>query len=197
MTTMLGRSLQAGALFGAMLAAGLGLAGQEAAAQSRGQAGQAVRDAVVEQMAASARGTAASAVERILRMGEELGLSAEQTERLNAMRAEAVERQAARAAEWMKMTSETRAGLRERSELREVVRERVEEAASLRQEQRRQIEAVLTDEQMQRLRRMRVRAAMRQREEARETWRDRRGGRDGRGWGDRRRPGQRGGWRGR
>lgn len=197
MITTRGSSLQAGALLGAMLAAGLGLAGREAAAQPRGQAGQAVRGSVVEQMAASARSTAASAVERILRMSEELGLSAEQTERLNAMRVEAVERRAARAAEWMKLTSETRAGLRERSELREVVRERAEEAASLRREQRQQLEAVLTDEQQQRLRRMRVRAALRMREGARETWRGWRGGRDGRGWGHGRRPGQRDGRRGR
>ena len=197
MITMRGGSLQAGVLFGAMLAAGLGLAGGEAAAQSRGQAGQAVRDGVAERTTGSGRWTTASAVERILRTSEELGLSAEQTERLNALRAEAVERRAAKAAEWMKMISEARAGLRERSELREVVREHGEEAATLRREQRQQIEAVLTDEQMQRLRRMRVRAAVRQREEARETWRGWRGARDGRGWGRDRRPSRRGGWRGR
>lgn len=196
MITTRGSSLQAGALFGAMLAAGLGLAGREASAQPRGQAGQAVRNSVVEQMAASARSTAASTVERILRTSEELGLSEEQTERLNAMRAEAVERQATRAAEWMKMLSETRAGLRERSELREVVRERAEEAADLRREQRRAIAEVLTDEQMQRFRRMRVREALRQREGARETRRDWRGGRDGRGWENGGRSGQRGGRRG-
>ncbi len=196
MITIRGSSLQAGALFAAMLAAGLGLAGREAAAQPRGQAGQAVRD-VVERTAASGRWTAASTMERILRVSEELGLSEEQTEQLNAMRAEAVERQAASAAEWMKLASETRAGLRDRSGLREIVRERREEAAALRQEQRQRIEAVLTDEQQQRFRRMRVRTALRQREAARETRRGWRGGRDGRGWEFDRRPSRWGGRRGR
>ncbi len=205
MSTIRGSAVQAAARRAvrsvALLVAGLGLASEALSAQPRMQRTQARPAPFMERAVAGRAMAESSFVERILRAGDRLNLSAEQREQLNAMRIEAVERRTARAARWMKMASEVRAGLREPAELRETAGEGREEMASQRQavrssleevltdEQRRLlrqryrragldgIEEILTDEQRRQLREFRVRSALRQREMPGRAWRGWRGGR--------------------
>jgi Spy/CpxP family protein refolding chaperone len=93
------------------------------------------------------RGPAAAGVEGILRMRERLELTDEQVARLDALRAERVERAAQRSREVGELQSRLRAGTAERTEvadqlsaLRQGIRERAEA-------DRAEVETILTEEQ--------------------------------------------------
>lgn len=120
----------------------------ELSAQRRGSAGRA------------ASGT--SAVEMSLRLAERLELTQEQRDRLEAVRVGMLEQRAEHSAKMMNLSSEVRAGIRERSAIREELAAIREEAVAGRAALREQYDGILTDEQKDELRRVTRRAAWRQ-----------------------------------
>jgi hypothetical protein len=94
----------------------------------------------------------APVVERALRLGEEIGLSQDQRNRLESMRLALLEDRQAAAAQLMALRSEVRAGLREPEAMRQEMQALRESGAADREARRAQVEEVLTEEQRTQLR---------------------------------------------
>lgn len=118
------------------------------------------------------------AVERTIRLADELELTADQRARLEAIRVELLEQRTAQTTEMLALRSEVAAGIREPEAVRAVLADRVSAARAAGESVRDRLGEILTDEQQEELRGMNRRAAWRQR-----------------GMRDRSRVGQRG-WRG-
>lgn len=180
----------------ALLAATALLLPQDMAAQ-RGRHGPGMHD-----------GPGAMGVEGILRLRERLELTDDQVARLDALRAEAVQRRTEHQAQMAELRSRLAAGQIERSEIENVMRTRREGSAAVREQMLERLDGILTDtqrEELDQLRRER-RAFLRGRASARRGGPGMmrgggrpgmRGGRPGmrggrgfdRGWGFRRGPG--------
>lgn len=123
---------------------------------------------VAPDLSAQRRGSAARAatgaavVEMSLRLAERLELTQEQRDRLEAVRVGILAERAERSAKMMNLASELRAGIRERSAVREELAAIGEEAAARREALREQVGGILTDEQEEELRRVTRRAVWRQ-----------------------------------
>lgn len=90
-------------------------------------------------------------VEMILRQKERLGLTDAQVTQLDQIREELVAQRTAHQAELAELTSKVRAGELEPSALRERLQARRDSAQELRTKQRERVEAILTDEQKQKV----------------------------------------------
>ena len=134
-----------------VLAAAMSVATPNLAAQRRGPAQN------------TAHRSALHLVERTLRLGDRLELTQEQRDRLEAMRAGMVERQADHSARRMRLASEVRAGLGEAGTVREALAAMREESGTSRREFRAKYGEIFTDEQKQQLRRLNRQGAWRQR----------------------------------
>lgn len=122
----------------------------------------------VPELSAQRRGSAeraasgTSAVEMSLRLAERLELTQEQRDRLESVRVGMLEQRAEHSAKMMNLSSEVRAGIRERSAIREELAAFREEAVAGRTALREQYDGILTDEQKDELRRVTRRAVWRQ-----------------------------------
>ncbi|MXW19010.1 MAG: hypothetical protein F4123_04835 [Gemmatimonadetes bacterium] len=134
---------------GATLAAGavIAIAAADLSAQRRGPALRA------------ASGT--TAVEMSLRLAERLELTQEQRDQLESIRVSMLEQRAGHTVRMMSLASEVRAGIRERSAIREEFAAIRGEAEEQRKSFREQYDGILTDEQKQELRQVTRRAAWR------------------------------------
>ncbi|MCY4573095.1 MAG: Spy/CpxP family protein refolding chaperone [Gemmatimonadetes bacterium] len=110
-------------------------------------------------------------VESVIRLADELDLSAAQQEQLEAIRVELLETQTSRAVRQMEMISEIRAGIREPEALRADAMELAGQARETLGGMRERYDAILTEEQREELRQLNRRTA----------WRGDRDARDGRG----------------
>ena len=110
-------------------------------------------------------------VESVIRLADELELSAAQQEQLEAIRVELLETQTSRAVRQMEMISEIRAGIREPEALRADAMELAGQARETLGGMRERYDAILTEEQREELRQLNRRTA----------WRGDRDARDGRG----------------
>ena len=119
-------------------------------------------------LSAQRRGAAAPAmtgmnpVELSLRLAERLELTQEQRDQLEAVRVAMLEARAAHSSKLMNLQSEIRAGIRERSSVREEFSAIREEAVASREALRDRYDPILTDEQKRELRQATRRAAWRQ-----------------------------------
>ncbi len=122
----------------------------------------------VPDLSAQRRGSAAraatgtTAVEMSLRFAERLELTQEQRDQLEAVRVGMLEERAEHSAKMMNLASGVRAGIRERSAIREELAAIREQAAASREALREQYDGILTDEQEDELRRVTRRAVWRQ-----------------------------------
>ena len=106
-----------------------------------------------------ARGTPGNGVERALRLGEEIGLSQEQRDQLEAMRVEILDERTRSMARLMELRSEVEAGMREPESIRQETQALRESGQASRGQLRERMESILTDEQREQLRDMRRPAA--------------------------------------
>ena len=152
----------------------------------------------VPDLSAQRRGSVAraaigtTAVEMSLRLAERLELTQEQRDQLEAVRVGMLKGRAEHSAKMMNLASGVRAGIRERSAIREELAAIREEAAASRAALREQYDGILSDEQEEELRRVTRRAVWRQGavrgRSGVDRWRGTRGrpgmdrGRGGRGW---------------
>ena len=102
-------------------------------------------------------------VERALRLGDRLELTAGQRDQLEAIRVGIVQQHAKRSARMMSLSSEVRAGISEVGAVREALAAMREEAGTSRRELRGKYDKIFTDEQKQQLRRLNRQGAWRQR----------------------------------
>lgn len=130
------------------VAAAMAITVPELSAQRRGSAARAV--------------TGTTAVEVSLRLAERLELSQEQRDQLEAVRVGMLEQRAGYSARLMNLRSEVRAGIRERSSVREELQAVREEGVAGRKALREQFDGILTDDQKEELRQVARRAAWRQ-----------------------------------
>ena len=109
-------------------------------------------------------------VESVIRLADELDLSAAQQEQLEAIRVELLETQTSRAVRQMEMMSEIRAGIREPEALRADARELAGQARETLSGMRERYDAILTEEQREELRQLNRRTAWRGDRDARGGW---------------------------
>ena len=109
-------------------------------------------------------------VERVIRLADELELTAAQREELESVRVELLEARTGRAVSGMKMLSEIRAGIREPEAIRTAAGEAAREAREMLSGVRERLSGILTEDQREELRRLNRQVALRER-----------GARDGRG----------------
>ena len=110
-------------------------------------------------------------VERVIRLADELELTAEQREQLEAIRVELLETHTSRAVRQMELLSEIRAGIREPEAMRGGARELAGQARETLSGMRDRYDAILTEEQRDEFRQLNRRTA----------WRGNRDLRNGRG----------------
>ena len=110
-------------------------------------------------------------VERVIRLADELELTAAQREQLESIRVELLETRTGRAVQQMEMLSKIQAGIREPEAIRAAAREFAEQARENLGGMRDRYEAILTEEQREELRQLNRRTA----------WRGDRDARGGRG----------------
>ena len=103
------------------------------------------------------------AVERAIRLADELGLTADQKTQLDAIRAELLEQRTARTTAMLTLRSEVAAGMREPEAVREVIVEHLGAARAAAESVRDRMGEILTDEQQRELRSMTRRTMWRQR----------------------------------
>ena len=106
---------------------------------------------------------AGAAVERTIRLADELELTAEQRTRLEAIRLELLEQRIEQTTAMLALRSEVAAGIREPEAVRGVMAERLRAARAAGESVRDRVGEILTDEQQQELRSMSRRAMWRQR----------------------------------
>lgn len=127
-----------------------------------------------------ASATGSSAVERTLRLADELDLTADQRTQLEAIRVELLEQRTARAVALLELRSEIAAGMREPEALREALSAQWRDGRDARDSQRDRVSEILTEDQREELQRMNRRASVRQRGPAHrdriDRWRGPRGG---------------------
>lgn len=148
-----------------------------------------------QRQGAGARGAiGGSAVERAIRLADELELTAEQRTQLEAIRVEMLEQRTVQNTAMLALRSEVAAGIREPEAVREVMAERLGAVRATGESVRDRLGEILTEEQQEELRGMNRRAMWRQRGmrdrsrvEGQRGWRGGRGFDRGRG-----RSGQRG-----
>lgn len=111
-----------------------------------------------------ARGAPRSgAVERAIRLADELELTADQQAQLEAIRVELLEQRTAQTTAMLALRSEVAAGIREPEAVGEVMAERLQAARAAGESVRDRVGEILTDEQEEELQRMNRRAMWRQR----------------------------------
>ncbi len=103
------------------------------------------------------------AVERSIRLADELELTADQRAQLEAIRVEMLEQRTAQTTAMLALRSEVAAGIREPEAVREVLAERLSAARATGESVRDRLGDILTDEQQEELRGMNRRAMWRQR----------------------------------
>ncbi len=113
--------------------------------------------------ARAAVGAGTGAVERAIRLADELELTAEQRSQLDAMRVEILEQRTAQATALMTLRSEVAAGIREPEAMREAMAAYWSEGRADRESLRDSFDGILTDGQREQLQRMNRRGAWRQR----------------------------------
>ncbi len=101
------------------------------------------------------------AVERAIRLAEELELTADQRTQLEAIRVEMLEQRTAQTTAMLALRSEVAAGIREPEAVRAVLADRVSAARGTGESVRDRLGEVLTDEQQEEFRRMNRRAMWR------------------------------------
>lgn len=105
--------------------------------------------------ALSATEITAQSIESIMRARETLELTEDQLDALDALRREAVQERTAAMAEREELRSQLEAGQIRRSELMAFMEERQEAAEAVREQRREQIEALLTEDQLESLQELR------------------------------------------
>lgn len=103
------------------------------------------------------------AVERAIRLADELELNTDQSAQLEALRIELLEQRTAQTTAMLALRSEVAAGIREPEAMRQVVAERLREGRAAGESLRNRVGEILTDEQQEELRGMNRRAMWRQR----------------------------------
>lgn len=105
----------------------------------------------------------AGAVERVIRLADELELDADQQAQLEAIRIELLEQRTARTTVMLALRSEVASGMREPEALREAVAEHWTASRAVRESLRDRLGDILTDEQEEEFRNMNRRSMWRQR----------------------------------
>ena len=102
-------------------------------------------------------------VERVIRLADELELTAAQREQLESIRVELLETRTSRAVRQMELLSEIRAGIREPEAMRADARELAGQAGETLDGMRDRYDGILTEEQREELRQLNRRTAWRER----------------------------------
>ena len=106
--------------------------------------------------------TGATAVETALRLADRLELTQEQRDQLEVIRVELLEQRAAQSTKLMTLTSEIRAGISERTAMRQEFAAMREQGEESRRALRTRYDEIFTGEQKQQLRRLNRTSALRQ-----------------------------------